>query len=186
MDNKKLQRQIIRRAKKLKAIHQVEVPRAVSSALNKSAKKVVTPVVREVSKGAKVPQKHVRKRTFISRASSRKLRAKVSGYVYPIPLISVIKTKTILSKARRGTNRRGVRAAGRQYDGAFINVHRRSGRFQVFRRKTSRRYPLEVISIDVSKSFRASLEREAPRVMRQDFPKLLLHELKYRTNKYAK
>ncbi|VUD48442.1 hypothetical protein TDB9533_01234 [Thalassocella blandensis] len=179
-----IERQIKRYQKKLNKIAGVETPRATASALNKTARSVIPKVVRYVSQETKVPQKFIRKKTFVSRATSRKQRAKIYGYAQAIPVVSLLKTKQLLKGARRGTNKRGVRVAGRQYDGAFINVLRKSGRFQVLKRLGKGRYPLEVIKIPIEKEYERALEFFSRQKMRDDFPLLLKRDLQYRYRKY--
>ena len=176
---------IKRRAAKLKKIKRVEYPRAIAAALNKTGRAAKTPVIRKTAKAARVPQKHIRKRTFVSRATSRKQVTKITGYVRPLAVVKLLKTATLIKNVRRGTNRRGVRVAGRQYDGAFINVAP-NGHFGVFRRKSKSRYPLESITITFDKTYEMHLQKESKEKMKTHFPRLVLHELRFRTRKYTK
>ncbi len=183
---KSLEQQIKQRAKKLNQISKHEAPRASAAALNKTSRMIVPRVIRKVSTEKKVPQKILRKRTFVSRATPRKQRAKIYGYAQAVAAVSLLKTTQLLKHARRGTNRRGVRVAGQQYDGAFINVLRKSGRFQVLRRTTDGRYPLEVIKIPIEDSYERALSTISQQKMKTEFRRLLMHELDYRLNKYGR
>ncbi|WP_086932200.1 phage tail protein [Agarilytica rhodophyticola] len=178
--NNRLQRDIDARTRRLNQLARNQVPRAMSSALNKSVKRLQTQVVRSVSKSKKLPAKVVRKKTFISRATPRKTRARLYSYPRKVAVISLLKTATILKNVRRGTNRKGVRAAGRQFDGAFINVHRKSGKFQVFKREGKKRYPIDVVGIEIKDRFSRAQDILSKRIMKRDYPRLLSQELNFR------
>ena len=182
----KMAQQIMRRAKKLRAIASIEVPRAAAKALNDTIKIVRTQVVRGVAKKAKIPNKHIRKKVFISRATARNQRSKLHAYAQPVSAVSVMRSATLIKNVRRGTNRRGVRVAGRQFNRAFINVHGASGRFQVYRRKGAEKYPLEVIKIPIQQAAEAEIKKYGGKAMQKNLRKKLLHELRFRTKKYTR
>lgn len=182
-----IEKQIKRLARKLNNIAKRETPKAAASALNKTARLARTPTVKEVAKDTKVAAKHIRKRAYISRATPKKQRARIYGYARPVKAVMLLKRNEInKSELWRGTNQRGVRVAGRQFNGAFVSVHRKSGNIQVFRRKTSRRMPLEVISIPISETFNDRLKANTRKKMKTDFRRILQSELKFRLNKYSR
>jgi len=182
----KLSKQIKRRAKKLNAIAKKEVPRAAAKALNDTIKIVRTKVVRGVAKRTKIQSKHIRKKVFISRATARKQISKLYAYAQPVSAVSLMRSATLLKNVRRGTNRRGVRVAGRQFNRAFINVHRASGRFQVYRREGLSRLPLEVVKIPLQREAEREMKAHSAKAMQTVLRKKLLHELRYRTKKYTR
>lgn len=171
-----LDKQAARLAKKLRAIGRQEVPRAGSAALNKSAKRIKTRVVRGVSKETKVVQKHIRKKVFIKRSTPRTQKAEFRVYRRDIAAIGL----------NPRTSRKGVRVAGKLHSGAFINTLRKTGQRHVLKRKGVKRYPVEIIKIPISESVDKISRKVAVRVMRQDYPKLLQHELVYRLDKYKR
>lgn len=179
----KLDRQIKSYIKKLRNISRIEVPRANASALNKVGGLVKTRVVRDVSQQTRVPQKDIRKRTYFSRASAKKQFALLKAYAKPVPASRLLTKGQIASRMGTGTNKRGVRAKGYEWAGAFIqrgnndNVH-------VFRRKGSARYPIEKIDVDIDKPLSNILPKTTRQVMRSDYRRLLERDLKFRLSKY--
>lgn len=183
---KSLASQINGLEKKLNNYAKVQVPRAAASALNKIVPKVRSGVAKTVTKEVKVPARFIRKQIFSSRAKSRSLSAYVKSYLRPISLARLISQATLQKRRGRGTNRRGVRAAGQQFDGAFINVGRKNGRWYVLRRLGKSRYPVEVINIKIDSSITANQLPIAKRFHRADFARIYAHELKYRLEKYGR
>lgn len=172
--------------KKLMGYAKVQVPRAAASALNKIVPKVRTGVVKTVTTEVKVPARFIRKQIFSSRAKSNSLSAYVKSYLRPISLARLISPATLAKSRGRGTNRRGVRAAGQQFDGAFVNVGKNNGRWYVLRRQGKPRYPVEVINIKIDGSITANQLPIAKRFHRADFARLYAHELKFRLEKYGR
>lgn len=184
--DKSLAKQIKGLERKLNEYAKVQVPRAAASALNKIVPKVRTGVVKTVTKEVKVPAKFLRKQVFAGRAKSNSLSAYVKSYLRPISLARLISPATLQKSRGRGTNRRGVRAAGQQFDGAFINVGKNNGRWYVLRRKGKSRYPVEVINVRIDGSITANQLPIADRFIKSDFARLYAHELKFRLTKYGK
>jgi hypothetical protein len=170
-----------------------EIPRASASALNKITAKAKTHLVRTVSKDVKVPSKILNKQIFTSRASTNSLRAYVKSYLRPIAASRLL-TAAVLNKSRgKGTNRRGVRVAGQQFDGAFINLGIAPGRgaskgerYYVLRRVGKDRYPLEQITIKIEETLFRNQLPIAQRFMRDEFQRELIRQLTYRIGKYVK
>lgn len=179
-----LQAQIKRREKKLLKIASVEVPRASNSSLNRVAAGSKTQIVRKVSSATGVKSKFIRKRIFVKRSTVRTQKAFVTVYAADITAVSLLPSKTLLAKARRGTSRKGVRVAGRQFDGAFINAGRRNGRFQVFKRRGKNRYPIDVVLIPVRDKAKAISPREIEKAHKNLYAKNYAHELDFRLKKY--
>lgn len=170
-----------------------EIPRAGASALNRMTSKVSTNVTRTVSREVKVPTGILKKQVFTSRATTKSLRAYVKSYLRPIAAARLLSFSVLTKNRTRGTNKRGVRVAGQQFDGAFINVGMSSGRgsgkfskFYILRRLQKERYPLEQITIKIDQSLFDNQLPIAKRFMRQDFQRELIRQLTYRLSKYAK
>lgn len=182
---KSLPGQIKSLEKKLNEYSKVHVRRAAASALNKIVPKARTGVIKTVTKDVKVPAKFLRKQIFAGRAKSNSLTAYVKSYLRPISAARLL-TPARLAKSRgRGTNRRGVRVAGQQFDGAFVNVGRSNGRWYVMRRQGKSRYPVEVINIPIDGSINSNQLPIADRIVRADFARLYAHELQFRLSKYG-
>ena len=178
-----LDRQIKRYIRKLGRISRTEVPRANASALNKVGGLVKTRVVRGISKETRVPQKEIRKRTFLTRANPRRQRAFFKVYPKPVPAVKLLSKGQIANKLGTGTSRRGVRAKGYQWGGAFIqrgindNPH-------VFRRKGSARLPLERIDVNIGGPAEGLAMTVSKRLMKSDYRRLLQRDLQFRLRKY--
>lgn len=182
---KPMAQQIKQLEKTLRQYANVEVPRATASALNKISPKVKNQLVKTTAKEVKVPGKFLKRQIFTSRAKSKSLSAYVKSYLRPVSAVRLLPTSTLLKARPRGTNRRGVRVAGQQFDGAFINLGSKSGRFYVLRRLGKGRYPIEVIAIKIDRSIDANQLPLAEKFMRADFVRLYKHELQYRIGKYG-
>ena len=154
-------------------------------ALNLVTKKSKSKLAKSVSADVKIKQSILKKQVFTGRATSSSLLAYVRSYLRPIAASRLL-SPSQLQKAPRGTNRKGVRVAGKQFDGAFINRGRKDRKHHVLMRKGRARYPLKRISIKISDSVSAHQLPIAENMLRQDFVRLYEHELNYRTSKYAR
>jgi hypothetical protein len=179
--------EMVKMARMLKSMGTIEAPAALSSALNRVAAEVRTEVTRKVSSETKIQPKVIRKRFYIRRSSVRSLRATFVAYRSDIPAISmgVALTKTRRHKGRvvRG---RGVKVGNRTYPGAFINRVSSNNTFQVLRRKSDSRYPIEVVKERVRPVIDRYVGITVSVKMRHRLPVILKRELQYRMSKYAK
>lgn len=178
-----LDRQIKSYIRKLRKIDQIEVPRANASALNKVGGLSRTRTVKGVSKQTRVPAKEVRKRTYFSRANAKKQRALLKVYSKPVPASRLLTKGQIANKLGTGTNKKGVRAKGYMWRGAFIQKGN-NGNVHVFQRKGSARLPIERVDIDINKPVQRITPVVVRRVMKSDYRRLLLHDLDFRLKKY--
>ena len=186
--------------KTLKNIERKVIPAAHNSATNKITKRISTRAISGVSKSTKIKSSVIRKRVTISKSSINKPGAKLTFYKRAVQAVQLVGAGTLTAKSGSGTNRRGVRAAGRQFNGAFINVLRKNGRYQVLRRTGKRKSvtrtrngrrvqvsdeTLEVVKIPIEKAVDATVHKAAERVIDSDYQKLLTHEIRYRLSKYG-
>lgn|GEM_PF-6363159 len=171
-------------ARKLNRYSKYDAPRAAARSLNTCARRVTTQTVRSVSRATKVQGKHIRSRMFTDRATPKKQMAKVSIKPRDISAVKLLSPAKIERHLGQGTNRRGVRVAGQQFGGAFINKVK--GRANVFIRRSGSRYPLDVVKIPIKNESKIAINRFSLRVMRQDFPGLLKKDLQFRLKKYEK
>jgi hypothetical protein len=174
-----LDKQIARHAKKLRKIARIEVPRANARALNTVAKRTESRSARGISKETRIPQKTIRNRIAIAKATARKQYARIKHYVRPISAVQLLTKSQIQNKLGTGTNRKGVRAKGYQFAGAFIQKGA-GGNIHVFQRKGSARLPIEVVNIPIDKQARRIVETVSRRVMKNDYPQLLASDLQAR------
>jgi hypothetical protein len=177
-----IEQQIAVLTKKLQSIKAIEVPRATASALNKTAAAAKTRTVRGVAKSIVVPQKHVRKRVYISRANSKKMRVRLRNYYRGISVIDLNARDSGKSgwRSRKG---RGVKAGKRTYSSAFI-ARGRNGKQHVFERKGSARLPVDVVRVDIRKQVEDIAPKAAARELKSNYAKRLKSDLAWRLSKY--
>lgn len=178
--------QIRQLEKKLKQYSEKDIPRASRSAINKITAKVKTAVVRTVSKEVVVPPRILKKQIFTIRAKGAGIRAFVKSYLRPILAARLLSDSVVEKAMGRGTNKRGVRVAGQQIDGAFINRGSRDGKAYVLKRQGAARYPLRKISIKIDGSMLANQLPIAKRFTQEQFQKELIRELQFRLSKHAR
>ncbi len=177
-------REVARLSRKLRQIRAVEVPRAGSSALNKTTALIRTQGTRATAARVRLKVSTIRKRVVVNRATPKKQRAQIKVYTRPISAISQFPPgrRARLTEGR-GTNRRGTRVAGRQIDRAFV-ARGINGNLQVFRRRTDKRLPLEAIKFRIRGDAEAVFPSVSRRVMRSRYTQLLTQDLRFRLNKY--
>ena len=189
-----LDRQISSYIKKLGKIKNIEVPRANAKVLNTIGKRSTRRIIGGISKQTRIPQKVLRMRTYIGRATSGQQRVKLTGYAAPISAVNLL-TKAQKTKIGKGTNKQGVTAKGYRWKGAFI-ARGLSDNLHVFKRtgvthrpskgnyKGQTRDEIDAIKIPVNKEFRRAMKVVPSRLMNSDYKRLLQHELKFRLKKY--
>lgn len=163
----------------LNGISKTAVPRASAQAVNRVAGRAVSRSVRVVAKDTRVPQKLVRQRARIRKATSRKPRALIRVNRGNLPAIKLGVASARLSRRKRdkyGAN--SVLAVGRfRFPGAFIQ-QLKNGRWHILRRTTKSRYPIEVVSIPLAVPLTDAFRQELPKVVDSDMPKELRASLK--------
>ena len=163
-----------------------------SSALNKTADRIKSRVVKAVSTEENIQQKHIRKRVYISKSNPKKMRARVTAYQGDIPVISLG-----AKELKRG---KGVSAPKRRYPNAFIadgskgyGKYQGKGRYgstklargHVLVRTSKSRYPLEVVKVEIRDSVKKHSPQIARKQMNDEYPRIAKHEIDYRLKKYA-
>jgi Prophage minor tail protein Z (GPZ) len=183
---KSMQAQIKRLEKKLKAIAEKEIPKAVAAALNKAHRPSKSQVAKAVAQEEKLPASAINKQIFFNPASARKAVAQVRSFTRGINAIRLISASTIAKSMGTGTNKRGVKVRGRDYKGAFINRVQKNGSILVFQRRGKARTPLEVIRVPIEQSLKKNQLPIIKAKHLERFSKLYQHELSYRLSKYVK
>lgn len=169
-----IQKQVQRLNQKCQRLANIETKRASSAALNKTAAKIRTQVVRGVSKETRIPGKHIRKRVYIKRSSARTQFARLTAYRRDISLNS-LKPRQL---------KKGFSAAGRKYPSAF-RAKGRNGSEQIFQRKGKARYPIEVVKVPISEHVDRITPKVARQIFKREYPRLLAHEIDYRSKKLS-
>lgn len=186
---KPIEQQVAELTNKLNRIKSMEVPRAVSSALNKTAGVSKTRTVRGVAKSIGLPQKHVRKRVYIARSKPGTLRVRLRSYYRAVNAIFLpgIRDTGKYKKGHRGRVGSGVKARGGwHWEEAFI-AKGKGGKKSVFyrtQRNAGAKDTLKAIRIDIEKEVNAIAPKAAERELRQNFPMRLKRDLAYRLQKY--
>lgn len=185
MSDRQLDRQIKSLIRKLRDIKRIEVPRANAAAINNVGKLSRTRIVAGVAKETRIPQKEIRRKSYLNRATARKPTARLTGYVKPISAVRLLTKGQVTNRIGTGTNKKGVKAKGYDWPGAFLQRGAR-GNVHVFKRSGSSRYPIKVVTVDVEKPFRRVMGVVPQRLMKSEYRRLLQHELQYRLTKYTK
>ncbi len=179
--------QIKRLEKKLKAIAEKEIPKAVTVALNKVAKPLTGTVAKAVAQKENLPVKLLRPRVIHHKATFNRSVTYIKSFARGINAVRLLTNASIEKNMGRGTGKRGVTVRGRQMPGAFINRVRRNGNVFIFeRRYPTRRYPIDVKRIPIDEALLSVQLPLARDRFKATFEKFYVHELNYRLSKYAK
>lgn len=184
--NQPMQQQVKRLERRLKLYAEKEVPRATARVLNRGTKAVASKVTKTVAAEVKVKSSILKKQVFSGRATRGSLRSYVKSYLRPISAARLISASRLQKAAPRGTNRKGVRVAGLQFDHAFINKGGKSNQYKVLVRKGAARYPLRMVTIAIDRSVNAHQLPISERFMRDDFVRQYKRELEFRLSKYGR
>jgi hypothetical protein len=190
---KPIDQQIKAFEKTLHKIKAIEVPRAISRALNDTGRSVRKRVGIGIAAKTRIPSGLIKKKIWMKNSTSKTPQVRMRAYLQGIAVISMMRKSTISGRLKPGKKRRrgGVKAAGRTFSSAFVaaGTSRYSrgvlnGKPQVLQRKGSAQYPLEVVKIPIRREVKSILPRVSRREMKNGYPKRLAHELKFRIDKY--
>jgi len=170
-----IDKDIKRYASRLSSYKNRDVRQAAATALSKTTAKAKTRSIRGIAKSTKLPVNIIRRKIYVKRAKVSRLRAALKAYRTPVSLMRLRPKQT--SRRRRNG---GVRAGKHFVRGAFIV----NGK-QVFKRIGKGRLPIEVQRIKIEKVVEEVSITVCKRVMKQEFKRIMLHELKYRLSKYT-
>lgn len=182
-----MQREVEAISRKLAALKKVEVPRAISSALNKTVSKSKTQIARAVKSETGVASSVLKTRIYTKNAKSNKLKAYLRAYRRDIPAISLGVAQTRL-KVRGGRIVGGgsIRVGNKTFKNAFVNKVRKNETFQVMRRLGKSRYPIDVVAVKVTDAIDKHARKTVYSIYNSDFEKTLINDLNFRVSKYAK
>ncbi|BDH46391.1 hypothetical protein TUM12370_24350 [Salmonella enterica subsp. enterica serovar Choleraesuis] len=163
----------------LNTISKKAVPRASAQAVNRVAGRAVSRSVRIVAKDTGIPNKLVRGRAKLKRASPKKPLATIRVNRGNLPAIKLGIASVRLSRRKRDKN--GIRSVLRigkfRFPGAFIQ-QLKNGRWHVMQRTAKARYPIEVVKIPMATPLTDAFSAEVPKLLSSDMPKELRAALK--------
>lgn len=165
----------------LNKINQKIVPTATAQAINRVAARAISRSVKRVSAETNVPQRMIRKRARLRRASVSQevIQAKISVNRGNLPAIALGAPRMQLSK-RKGLRRGGgsVLKIGRfTFKDAFIQ-QLNNGRWHVMQRVGESRYPIKVVKIPLSQPLTEAYTEEVEKVCQSDMGKEMASALK--------
>jgi len=189
IDKRHLKLEIAKQRKYLNALGGVDVKRAQSAALNKTAKKVKSGTAKATASKTQLPQKHFRKKMKIKNANAKTQLANIKISTTGIPL-SQLNPKVVPGGVQAGkylvpdgfiaTTTRSPKGSvrGRQNPGIGL-----IGKTHVFKRKTQKRYKLKMQEVNIRPDITRQVKREASHAMSRYAADYLLHEYKWRIEK---
>ena len=161
-------------------ISEMAVPRAAARSVNRIAARAIKESSSRVATQTKVPVKLVRQRAYLKKATARKPNAVLRINRGDLPAINLGVASTRVSK-RKGVN--GVLKVGNfSFPGAFIQ-QLSNGRWQVMRRTTKARYPIEVVKIPMATQLTQTYQEVSRALMKTDMPGEFAGNLSYELNK---
>lgn len=197
-----LQRDIAKLSKKLGNISKTAIPKADAVALNQTANRIKTQVIKTVASENQIQQKYIRKRVYSRIRISKDYRqGTITAYRRDVPAISLgiatsmvkkAKGRRLISAATRNVKGRftkrefagntSIKVGRNTYQNAFVNQAR--GSWQIMRRLGKKAYPIEVIKVKISDSVDRSLPQFSRNMMKNAYPSLLQYELQRRLKQY--
>ncbi|MDI3359774.1 phage tail protein [Lelliottia sp. V89_10] len=153
----------------LNAISKTAAPKASAQAVNRVAGRAISRSTKTVSQETGVPRKLVNQRVRLSRATMKKPKAIIRVNRGNLPAIKLGVATTQLSRKKKGGS--AVLKVGKfKFPGAFIQ-QLKNGKWQVMRRTSKSRYPIEVVSIPLAAPLTQAFKEETTSLMQTDMPK---------------
>lgn len=147
-------------------------PKAKTQAVNKIARRAISASTSRVAKEVKSPQKLIRSRASLKRATVKNPKATLRIYRRDLP---AIRLGTVQTRLRRGG---AVLRVGRHsFPGGFVQ-QLKSGRWHILRRLGRERYPIEVVKIPLATPLTEAYQQETRRLMAKDMPQEMASALK--------
>lgn len=175
--------------KNLNSISATAVPIATARAVNRVAARIITRSIRRVSCDTQLPQKLIRQRVRLQRASSRHSIPKARLLINRgnLPVIAIGKSRLLLPRRRHDRKGGGsiLKVGKFTFRGAFIQ-QLSNGRWHVLRRTGSERYPVEVVKIALMTPLTQAFITETEVLIQSDLQKELAYALKHQLRLYFK
>ena len=182
-----MQAQIDGLSRKLAAIKEVEVPRAIASAINKTAKKTHTQIAKAVKQETGIAASVLKNRFYMRPANAKKLYSRITVYRRDIPAIALGVAQTRLRTSRsRITGGGSIKVGNKTFKNAFVNRVRTNGTWHVLQRTQGTRYPIDVVKVKVAEAVDKHAKKITYEIYERDFQRTLINDLKFRISKYAK
>lgn len=163
----------------LESISKIAVPRASAQAINRIAGRAVSRSAKTVADAKRLPQKLVRQRARVKKATVRKPVATIRVNRGNLPAIKLGVASVKLSRKKgdvRGASSI-LRIGKYSFPGAFIQ-QLKNGRWHVLRRSSKSRYPVEVVSIPLAAPLTDAFYKEVRGLRETDLPEELAAALK--------
>ncbi|MDA5547642.1 phage tail protein [Yersinia massiliensis] len=157
----------------LSALSKTAVPRATSQAVNRVAGRAISRSASQVSKSTRVPLKLVRGRTRLKKASPSRPIATIRVKRGDLPVINLGPVRLQISRRNGKGGADSVLKVGRfSFPGGFVQ-QLSNGRWQVMRRTSKARYPIEVIKIPMAAPLTQAFHNQTKSLLMSDMPKEL-------------
>ncbi|EHZ8148958.1 phage tail protein [Salmonella enterica] len=155
------------------------VPAACATAVNRIASQAITRSVRRVAREKKIPVKQVKKRARLQRATSRQRLPKATVRVYRADMPAInLGTARVLGFTPGERHKGTVLKVGHHlFPGGFIQ-YLKTGRWQVMRRISRRRYKIEVVKIPLSGELTTAFMEESEALITEKLPEELQKAMK--------
>ena len=189
IDERHLKIEIAKQRRMLKSLSGVEVNRAQSAALNKTAKKVKSDTAKTTAAKTLLPQKHFRQKIRIKNATAKNRSALIKVNTKGIPLAK-LKPKVVPGGVQAGKylvpdgfiatttkNPKGNTKGRHNLASALV------GKTHVFKRKGSGRYPLKMQEVNIRPEITKQTKSSADNAMSRYAADYLLHEYNWRIKK---
>lgn len=149
------------------------VPKATSSAINKTTQQMRTRVVREVAPAVGVIQKIIRARTRIERSKPKTL---VATLIARVAGVSMIDIKPVSEGAG------GVTAGKFHRQGAFISKDK-TGKKRVFKRRGKSRLPIDKQTVSIEKEVDGAAKGLLDSFVPDKYKEIFNREMRFRLSK---
>lgn len=189
IDERDLKIQITRQRKMLKSLSGVEVNRAQSAALNKTATKIKGDTAKATATKTLLAQKYFRAKIRITKAGVKNRSALIKVNTVGIPL-SKLKPKEVPGGVQAGKYlvpngfiATTTRIPKGSIKGRKSPDSRHIGKTQVFKNKGAGRYPLKMQEVNIRPEITRQTKQHSNKAMSQYAATYLLHEYNWRIKK---
>lgn len=189
--------QLANAVKNLSSVKEKAVPKASAMAINRVAARAVSRSVKSTAQAVKVPQKVIRPRAKVRKASVKMPVAYIKVRRYDIPAISIGTARTqikrqrgkyLVGRVRRGTDGRyqardvagetSIRVGRHKFENAFLQKLK-NGRWHIMQRTSDRRYPIQVCKVPVVNEITQAFKTHSHQLMKSDMPRELQAALRH-------
>jgi len=161
----------------LNAMERKQLPLATTRAINKTAKQAHTVAVKETAKDIRLPQKDVRAKFKLLKATRRHRVARIIATGKRVPLTR-FNAKQLKQLKRGGVTYKG-KGGRKKIPGAFI-ARMPSGHVGVFTRQSKKRLPIyEKFGPSIPHVFLETTRAKAAKQARRVWKKNMEHELRF-------